>query len=597
MELYARGEEESWRAGQGRSVFGFGWPGQSLRCPGFQCFGGRTGASKASAPATQTYELNIPADREKNLSLACPFGAGYTSTFDSPPTIPGFTVSAPEVCCPKCSTRLLLPPDNTATRFRCTKCATVFDLTAPVLPPPPPPEPEPEAPAPVPVPAPSPVFEFPDTQPDADETAPAPRSRSRRTEVDEPPRSRRPAKSGSGGKIILIAGIGSLLLVGAAVGGYFAFRDPPKPVVKADPTPTPAPKPSQQKTSPILTPEQAIKKVKASTVYIRTTRRDGVASGTGFFAGKPGFVVTNAHVVGYVTGYGEDELKVPVKLEVVVDSGEGGERTFAASIYGLDAEKDLALLKITDGASLPPMLTLGKSEELTETQEVIVFGYPFGESLGKNVSVNRTTVSSLRKTNGTLERVQLAGGINPGNSGGPVANVKGEVIGVSVSSLRKTETIVFAIPAETTNRFLEDQFARPTGQIILGSLAELSPDELEGPYLLVGKESKGEKLTEDDLKKLGNRERAVLIKSGQFVTVSKGKAVLSSFSVDKTQKPAHIDIVSTTGDTTEMSYGIYKLEKGVLTICLTKGEEKDRPTEFKADNAATIMILKKQIPK
>ena len=489
-------------------------------------------------------------------------------------------MSASEVTCPACATQLQLPPENTATRFRCTQCATIFDGA--VAPPP----------APVLVATPVSVFALPDD----DEPEPAPRHR--RDADDEPRPARRPPKRDSGGLIVLLACGGALALVAVAVGGYFAFRDP-KPVAKGDPAPVPPAKQPLPKVAPVLTAEQVIRKVKSSTVYIRTTAGGGeMSSGTGFFAGKPGFVVTNAHVVGYVAGYGEDELQVPTKLEVIVDSGEGTERTFEATIYGLDVDKDLALLKIIDGAALPPLLALGKAEELAETQEVIVFGYPFGESLGKNVSVNRTTVSSLRRTNGSLERVQLAGGINPGNSGGPVANAKGEVIGVSVSSLKKTETIVFAIPAETTARFLDDQFARPTGRIILGSLAELSPDEMAGRYLIVGMESKGQKLTEADLKKLGRDEdRRVFIGSGRFVTVSKGKAVLASISVDATRKPAHIDIVSPKGDETEVSYGIYKMEKGVLTICLAKGAETDRPTEFKGDGASTLMILKKQLPK
>ena len=89
---------------------------------------------------------------------------------------------------------------------------------------------------------------------------------------------------------------------------------------------------------------------------------------------------------------------------------------------------------------------------------MFIFGYPLGEQLGLNISVNKTTVSSLRKENGAIAVVQVAGGMHPGNSGGPVVDKAGRVIGVSVAVIRGT-VINFAIPAETTDRFVRDQVA------------------------------------------------------------------------------------------------------------------------------------------
>jgi S1-C subfamily serine protease len=202
-------------------------------------------------------------------------------------------------------------------------------------------------------------------------------------------------------------------------------------------------------------PEDVVRRVKASTVYIRSTfgpRQTG--TGSGFLAGEAGYVVTNAHVIGY----GPDGPRPATMVEVVVDSGEPGQRVFPARVFGVDAKADLALLQIKpDG--LPPPLSFGAAERLTETEEVVVFGYPFGEMLGRNISVNRTTVSSLRKKDGRVAVVQLAGGLNPGNSGGPVVNARGEVVGVSVARLRATETIAFAIPAEDAATFVQDQMA------------------------------------------------------------------------------------------------------------------------------------------
>ncbi len=320
-----------------------------------------------------------------------------------------------------------------------------------------------------PAPAPAPVVEEEESaNPFADAVlASTQRAAEDDEEEEERPRGRgakKPNKPNagrdSGARVALLACVGAVLLVGLAIGGYFAFRGSPKEPVKHDPMP-PAPQPpakkdkDQKKDQGPLTPEQMVKRVKTSTVYIRVhLPGGGVASGTGFFAGKPGYVVTNAHVVGY----GPVRIQVPTKVEVVVDSGDPGERTVVAKIFGLDAELDLAVLQV-EMKDMPAMLPFGKAESLTETQEVIAFGYPLGERLGKEMSVNSTKVSSLRKKNGTIDRVQLAGGLNPGNSGGPVANAKGEVVGVSVSMIRNADSICFAIPAEVADRFVDDMHA------------------------------------------------------------------------------------------------------------------------------------------
>lgn len=302
--------------------------------------------------------------------------------------------------------------------------------------------------------------------------------------VRKPPRDARPPArssegSGNGLLIGLIVG-GVVLLAGLGVGLFFALKPkadevafvppPPPPVAPVDrPTmpefiipPVPAPVPK--------TPEEIVRQVKAAAVYIRTTLRPGIVStGSGFFAGKPGFVVTNAHVVGY----GDGPTRPPARVEVIIGSGEAGERTRTAEVYGVDVAADLALLKVA-GDDLPAPLPFGKASELVETQEVVIYGYPFGEALGKNISVNRSTVSSLRRESGKLDVVQLGGGLNPGNSGGPVTNARGEVIGVSVAKLRGAETIGFAIPAETALDFLAEQ-ERTGGRFVGAGGVALAP--------------------------------------------------------------------------------------------------------------------------
>jgi S1-C subfamily serine protease len=288
-----------------------------------------------------------------------------------------------------------------------------------------------------------------------------------------------------------------LVMAGLGVAGYFALKKDPPAQAAAEPKPAPEPKkdspneipkeknpPAPVKVEPPKTEpekpkpptlEDMLPRLKAATAYIRVTHGPGlVGSGTGFFAGSPGYVVTNAHVVGY----GPREVRPARKIEVVVASGEKDERTLTGRLYGVDQENDLALIRV-EADNLPAPLQFGRAADLIETQEVVIFGYPFGELLGKNISVNRSTVSSLRREKGTLVVVQLAGGLNPGNSGGPVTNNRGEVIGVSVAKLRGADTIAFAIPAEVAWEFVKDQLR--SGGRIGGEPVATRPDVVKPP--------------------------------------------------------------------------------------------------------------------
>ena len=90
----------------------------------------------------------------------------------------------------------------------------------------------------------------------------------------------------------------------------------------------------------------------------------------------------------------------------------------------------------------------------------MAFGYPFGTALATNkkerpaISVNLGRVTSLRKKDGELHRIQLDALLNPGNSGGPVLDKQGKVVGVVVSGVRGAG-VNFAIPVSHTVKFLE----------------------------------------------------------------------------------------------------------------------------------------------
>jgi S1-C subfamily serine protease len=196
--------------------------------------------------------------------------------------------------------------------------------------------------------------------------------------------------------------------------------------------------------------------VKRATVYIRVAMQQGTASGSGFFGAPdaPSLVLTNAHVVGMLS----PDSPRPSKVEVVVNSGESGEKTFVAKILGVDRISDLAVLDVGSKPGLPRPLTVKSATAVRELDNVYVFGFPLGETLGKEITIRPSSVSSLRKRNGVLHHIQVNGGMDEGNSGGPVVDSSGHVIGVAVSGY-KGRLINFAIPGDRVHAILAGRLA------------------------------------------------------------------------------------------------------------------------------------------
>jgi S1-C subfamily serine protease len=204
-----------------------------------------------------------------------------------------------------------------------------------------------------------------------------------------------------------------------------------------------------------ITPE-TVQSVKQATVYLRVTLPGGqVAEGSGFFALEPGIVITNAHVLGML----QSSNRPPKQVDVVLNSGEPNERKMIGEVLGVDRDSDLAVVRVA-ADNLPAPLKLGDDQKLFETQKVYIFGFPFGEKLGKNITVSPSAVSSLRKEpkTGLLEQIQVNGGMHPGNSGGPVVNAAGTLAGISVAGISGTQ-INFAVPSVKVRMVMEGRFA------------------------------------------------------------------------------------------------------------------------------------------
>ena len=156
----------------------------------------------------------------------------------------------------------------------------------------------------------------------------------------------------------------------------------------------------------------AIAKVRPAIVRVITEN----GMGSGMVIDKAGDVLTNNHVI-------EGSQTVNVEFS----SG----LKLPAIILGRDEITDLAILKV-NGVNLP-VVTFGDSSKLAQGEEVIAIGYPL--DLAGSTTITKGIVSAFRNYDG-VDYIQTDTSINPGNSGGALINLKGEVVGINVMSIR-----------------------------------------------------------------------------------------------------------------------------------------------------------------
>ena len=226
-------------------------------------------------------------------------------------------------------------------------------------------------------------------------------------------------------------------------------KEKPTVIIEKKPTQTPVPFPSPlpavvipaTEASKTLTTVEVVKLLKPSVVHIANDQvvtgmfsqpmpRSGV--GSGVVLDDKGRILTNNHVI-------QGAQSVTATLS------DG--RSYPASVVGTDPKTDLAVIQI-EAVKLDPA-RLGDSKTLEVGEDVIAVGHALGLKGGPTVS--KGVVSALGRTieidnqRSMVDLIQTDASINPGNSGGPLANSKGEVIGINTAIIQGSNGIGFAI--------------------------------------------------------------------------------------------------------------------------------------------------------
>jgi serine protease Do len=166
--------------------------------------------------------------------------------------------------------------------------------------------------------------------------------------------------------------------------------------------------------------------LRRSTVQISAQRNGG---GSGVVWSPNGTIISNAHVVE-----GSDAVEVEL--------WDG--RRFRGKIVQRDRRRDLAAVRIE--ASGLPAVTAGDSNALRVGELVIAVGNPLGFIGAASTGV----VHGIEQRGWVVSRLRLA----PGNSGGPLANARGEVVGINTMI---GGGLAFAIPSRSVTQFLNQE--------------------------------------------------------------------------------------------------------------------------------------------
>ena len=183
------------------------------------------------------------------------------------------------------------------------------------------------------------------------------------------------------------------------------------------------------------TPQQIAQKAFRATVILVMEDAEGqpLSLGSGFFVGD-GQIATNLHVVeGAASGYAklvDKEMKLNIE-----------------GYTAIDKKRDLIILKVPTFG--PQIISFGNSD-LAQVGETV---YAVGNPRGLEGTFSDGIISSIRLIDGD-KLIQITAPVSPGSSGGPVLNRKGEVIGISVLSVRDGQNLNFAIPSNHLKNLL-----------------------------------------------------------------------------------------------------------------------------------------------
>jgi S1-C subfamily serine protease len=226
----------------------------------------------------------------------------------------------------------------------------------------------------------------------------------------------------------------------------------------------------------IYTPADKDLREAVAEAKLAVQNKDVLSSGTGFVISPAGYILTNHHVI-------EGEGKVVVRLPK-------SKETIPAEVIAQDADRDMALLKVTFPADLKMGAVPVAAVEAGRGAPVAAFGFPLGDAIGSGLKLTTGVVSALPDESESA-MILLDLRVNPGNSGGPLCDKHGNVIGMITAKTGGfgVDSYGMAIPAVDLIAFLDAKLpasAERASEIAAPAAQEWNEvDQLVSPSVLM----------------------------------------------------------------------------------------------------------------
>ncbi len=319
----------------------------------------------------------------------------------------------------------------------------------------------------------------------------------------------------------------------------------------------------------ILARDVKFEDIENLTEKARNGKTRYMSNGSGFFVTADGDVVTNHHVVD-----GAEEV-------VVLWQGTA----YRMRVIAIDKEHDLALLhpdEITDDFSKDirfpdysrpvfPPLAIGKHTKCEVGDTIYVVGYPQIRVQGLEAKVTKGIVSSLSGFKGQRDNFQMDAAIQGGNSGGPVVEERGNVIGVSVATLRGGQNVNYAIKMDVVDNFLAGHIKSKTPENAI-DIKGMIKRVVRSSVLVLCYEPGSRPLRFDTSTRDGNERRAIFAKTVLYAKLLKVRKEWKELK--KLTDSLIKEYGDCVGDEIKELNALAKKELGEMTSELTKGDRK-----------------------
>jgi len=177
-------------------------------------------------------------------------------------------------------------------------------------------------------------------------------------------------------------------------------------------------------------------KCKGAVARIQAEDGHGTLVGTGFFVDPNGILFTTYSIGGETRN-------------IVVTVGHS---KYPAQRIIADARSGIAVLKV-DAST--PFLKLGKSRDLKICSPIIVAGYPLDLPISPSFGCVAGFDMGREGKWFAVRHIRANVPVQRGESGAPMLNVKGEVVGLVVSTIDQNSGIL-SLPAEAADKIYQD---------------------------------------------------------------------------------------------------------------------------------------------